>query len=54
MDEADYKPFTLIYEEVIAALAGPEPDELESDVNKKVAKSVKTIPRNQYHEEFMK
>jgi len=52
MDEAEYKPFTLIYEEIIAALTGPDPDELESDVKRKVAEAVKAIPRNSYHEEF--
>ncbi len=54
MDDAEYKPFTLIYEEVIAALAGPDPDDLESDVKRKVAEAVKAIPKNPYHEDFIK
>lgn len=54
MDEAEYKPFTLIYEEVIAALAGPDLDGIESDVKIRVAESVKKIPINSYHEKFEK
>lgn len=54
MDEAEYKPFTLVYEEIIAALTGPDPDELETEVKQKVAKAVQAIPRNSYHEQFEK
>jgi hypothetical protein len=54
MDEVEHKPFTLVYEEVIAALTGPDPDEIESDVKRKVAETVQRIPRNPYHEEFEK
>lgn len=52
MDGAEHKPFTLIYEEVIAALSGPDPDELESEVQQKVGKAVQAIPRNSYHVQF--
>ncbi len=54
MDGAEHKPFTLIYEEVIAALAGPDLDKLESEVKKKVAEAVHKIQRNSYHEQFEK
>ena len=52
MDGADYKPFTLIYEEVIAALAGPDLEELEASVKRRVAQAVHKIRRNSYHEHF--
>jgi hypothetical protein len=52
MDGSDYKPFTLIYEEVIAALAGPDLKKLEREVKEKVAEAVQKIPRNSFHEQF--
>lgn len=52
MDYAEYKPFTLIYEEVIASLPSAKSDTLEVRVKKRVAKKIGTIPRNDYHGRF--
>jgi hypothetical protein len=52
MDSAEHKPFTLIYEEVIAALPEPDLEKAEEKVKKRVAEAIKKIPRNSYHEQF--
>lgn len=52
MDGAEYKPFTLIYEEVIAAIGEPDPESAEKEVKERVAKAIEEIPRNAYHDHF--
>jgi hypothetical protein len=52
MDGAEHKPFTLIYEEVIAALPEPDLKTAEREVKEKVAKAVGQIPSNSYHKKF--
>jgi hypothetical protein len=52
MDRAEHKPFTLIYEEVIAALFEPDLVKAEENVKKRVAEAIRQIPRNSYHDQF--
>jgi len=52
MDGARHIPLTLMYEQVIANLPGPDLEELEMKVKEKVAQSVQTLPRNSYREAF--
>ena len=52
MDGTRHIPLSLMYEEVIATLAGPDLAELEMKVEEKVAQSVQKLPRNSYHEAF--
>jgi len=52
MDGAKHIPLTLMYEQVIAALPGPDLQKLEMKVKERVAQSVQNLPRNSYHVAF--
>jgi hypothetical protein len=52
MDHAEYKPFTLIYEEVIAFRPDSPSKSAELQVKERVAEKIQAIPRNDYHGQF--
>jgi hypothetical protein len=52
MDGADHIPFTLLYEQIIAATGGSDLRILEGEIEKKVAQTVQKIPNNSYHKRF--